>query len=81
MAKPGRWSKVNYAGVKKGEIDLFRTHLDSQEEFANSSSGPGMGQRQRGLQEKEKDTVRDSPGLQPTAGCLSYLHILSKRPA
>lgn len=59
MAKPGRWSKVNYTGVKKGEIDLFRTHLDSQAEFANSSSRPGMGVKvQRAGKRRKEDTVR-----------------------
>lgn len=58
MAKPGRWSKVNYAGVKKGEIDLFRTHLDSPAEFANSSSRPGMGaEAQRDVKRRKKEAA------------------------
>lgn len=62
--KPGRWYKVNYAGVKKGEIDLFRTHLDSRAEFANSGFRPGMWVKVLGASEGEKGWVRVvSPGL------------------
>lgn len=57
MAKPGRWCKVNYAGVKKGEIDLFRTHLDSRAEFANSSFRSCMGAKVRSALEGEAGGV------------------------
>lgn len=78
----GRWYKVNYAGVKTGEIDLFRIHLDSRVEFANSGFRAGMWAKAHRTLEGE----RDGPGGQsqaclPFAGTHSYLHIFSKSPA